>query len=543
MSSALTAYRIFIASPGGLQDIREAFRDIIAKYNTEDAMRRGVVFIPVGWELTLGGMGRPQGIINQELDECDAFVLVLHDRWGSNPGGNEGYTSGTQEEYERALQHCGAADKPMRELLVFFKSLETERLSDPGPQLQQVLDFKKKLEQERQLLFHQIETPRDFEDRFRAFLASWIRDHEKGQKAAELQAPVLAAPKAGDEHDPANLAPLEQAAAMERGGRFTEAEAIYSELAAPNNDPEALLQYADFLFRSRRKVQAEAIYRRALAIAEAGGDPRATAQAQIQLGYALSQKQDFDSAQPLLEAAMQAFEQQALRRDLAEAKLRLGELRAATGNEGAAKTLFDSGLIDLDADDDLEVRADLNAALAQDASNRGEFETAAELYQLARKLKEQSGSFRDLADILVGLGSAVEALERPAEAIPIYKESVSLFEREGNIAGQADALDHLAHAYDATGATDEALQAYDQAAGLFDAIQKFDSAADAYTSVAKLYAKLGKDADAASAYRQALPLLVRLKDRGEVKEIYESLEGLLRKSAGEATEAPAAHDR
>ena len=58
-------------------------RDVIEKYNSEDAIRRGVVFIPVGWELTLGGLGRPQAIINQDLEECDAFVLVLHDRWGS----------------------------------------------------------------------------------------------------------------------------------------------------------------------------------------------------------------------------------------------------------------------------------------------------------------------------------------------------------------------------------------------------------------------------------------------------------------------------
>lgn len=538
MSSSLTGYRIFIASPGGLQDIREAFRDIIAKYNTEDAMRRGVVFIPVGWELTLGGMGRPQAIINQELEECDAFVLVLHDRWGSNPGGAEGYTSGTQEEYEKAMQHFGAEDKPMKGLLVFFKSLEPERLSDPGPQLQQVLDFKKKLEQERRLLFHQIETSSDFEDRFRTFLASWIRDHEKGQGSAEpkVPLPIVAAPMAAAESDAAGLTQLEQAIAMEKDGRLTDAEAIYAELAAPNNSPQALVQYADFLFRSHRKIQAEELFRRGLAIAEAAGDTRAAANAKVQLGHVLSQKQDFDGAQPLLEAATRVLEEQSLRRDLAEAKLRLGELRAATGNADAAKTLFETALVDLDAEDDLEVRADLNAALAQGASDRGEFENSARLYQLARELKEKSGSSRDLADILVGLGSTAEALEHPRDAISIYTESVPLFEKEANIAGQADAFDHLGHAYDAVGETESALRAYDKAAGLFETIQKFDSAADAYTSVAKLYAKMGNNTEAESAYRQALPLLGRIKNREEVKEIYESFEELLQKPASDATE-------
>ena len=535
MSSSLTGYRIFIASPGGLQDIREAFRDIIAKYNTEDAMRRGAVFIPVGWELTLGGMGRPQAIINEELEECDAFVLVLHDRWGSNPDA-EGYTSGTEEEYEHALEHYTANDKPMKGLLVFFKSLEAERLSDPGPQLQQVLDFKKKLEQERKLLFHQIETPRDFEDRLRTFLASWIRDHEKGQIAAGAATPLedaaAAKPALDAGREAAGLSPLERAVAMEKEGRLTEAEAIYAELTAPNNDPSALLQYAEFLFRSRRKVQAEAIYRKALAIAEAAGDQLITAKARVRLGHALSQKEDFDEARAQLEAATRSFEEQGLKRNLAEAKLRLGEVQAASGKAEMAKSLFETALADLDADDDLDVRADLNAALAQTAADESDFDNAAQRYQLARDLKAKAGSTRDLADIVVGLGSTAEALGRPGDAIPIYNESLPLFEKEGNLAGQADAYDHLGHAFDAVGDTENALQAYDKAAGLFEAIQKFDSAADAYTSVAKLYTKMGRDAEAASAYRQALPLVGRLKNREEVKEIYESLEGLLQKPAG-----------
>ena len=536
MPSALTGYRIFIASPGGLPDIREAFRDVIAKYNTEDAMRRGVVFIPVGWELTLGGMGRPQAIINQDLEECDAFILVLHDRWGSNPGGADGYTSGTEEEYELALQHYAAADKPMDRLLVFFKSLDADRISDPGPQLAQVLDFKKKVEQERKLLFHQLETPRDFEDRLRTFLASWIRDHEQGQQkvaAGEAKEGV-------DEHAPtdrddgAELAPLDRAAMLEKEGRLTEAEAIYAELAAPNNDPLLLLRYADFLFGLRRKVQAEATYRNALAVAEAVGDSRAVARAQLRLGYALSKREDFGEATPLLETATRTLEDLGQRRDLAEAKLRLGEVRAATGDPAAARALFEAALVDLDGEDDLEVRADVNAALAQGLADEQDFGAAAHRYQLARELKAQAVSTRDVADILVGLGSTAEAQGRPQDAIPIYNESLSLFDKEANIAGQGDAYDHLGHAYDAVGDTDNALQAYDRAAGLFEAIQKFDSAADAYTSMAKLYAKIGRDSDAASAYRQALPLVGRLKNREEVQEIYESLEGLLKKPGGEA---------
>ncbi|MFK7787405.1 MAG: hypothetical protein AB8B56_19935 [Crocinitomicaceae bacterium] len=64
MSYQLTGYKVFIASPGGLEDERRAFSEEIEKYNRVEAMHRGVIFQPVGWEDTLPGIGRPQSIIN-----------------------------------------------------------------------------------------------------------------------------------------------------------------------------------------------------------------------------------------------------------------------------------------------------------------------------------------------------------------------------------------------------------------------------------------------------------------------------------------------
>ena len=67
-------------------------------------MHRGVVFQALGWENTLPGVGRPQDIINKELMQCDYFILLLHDRWGSSPGFNKkDASSGTEEEYLIAL--------------------------------------------------------------------------------------------------------------------------------------------------------------------------------------------------------------------------------------------------------------------------------------------------------------------------------------------------------------------------------------------------------------------------------------------------------
>jgi hypothetical protein len=72
MSRSITQYRVFIATPGGLDDERKSFRKTLEDYTASDAEPRGVTFQPVGWEETLGGPGRPQGLINDDLKECDS---------------------------------------------------------------------------------------------------------------------------------------------------------------------------------------------------------------------------------------------------------------------------------------------------------------------------------------------------------------------------------------------------------------------------------------------------------------------------------------
>lgn len=102
MTKLLTQYRVFIGSPGGLDDQRKSFRSKLEKYTARHAEHRGVLFHPVGWEDTVGGAGRPQALINEDLKESDYAVFVLHDRWGSLTG--VGYTSGPEEEWSLAQE-------------------------------------------------------------------------------------------------------------------------------------------------------------------------------------------------------------------------------------------------------------------------------------------------------------------------------------------------------------------------------------------------------------------------------------------------------
>jgi hypothetical protein len=177
MPTQVIVYRVFIASPGGLEEERERFRQVLNDYNESDALEDGALFIPVGWELARAGIGRPQELINKDLRRCDYCLLVLRDRWGSPAGGAGKYTSGTEEEYNVA-RVCLAAGT-MRNVVVLFGAVDEGKLSDPGEQLKKVIQFRRELEEKKELLFSTFDELAVFEKHVRSQLAGWLRDHRK----------------------------------------------------------------------------------------------------------------------------------------------------------------------------------------------------------------------------------------------------------------------------------------------------------------------------------------------------------------------------
>jgi hypothetical protein len=79
----------------------------------------------------VGGVGRPQELINEDLRHCDYAVFVLHDQWGSPTG--TGYSSGTEEEWSLA-EELYKANK-IRNIALFFKQVDAHQMHDPGKQL------------------------------------------------------------------------------------------------------------------------------------------------------------------------------------------------------------------------------------------------------------------------------------------------------------------------------------------------------------------------------------------------------------------------
>ena len=166
----LTVKSVFIASPSDLNDEREVFRQVVQEINAIKANSIGLHLEPLGWEDTLPGRGRPQGLINEDVGRSDLFVLLLWKRWGSATGL---YSSGVEEEFELA-KRLNESQGGRPEMWIYFKDVPDDMLSDPGPQLQKVLEFRRIIEAERSFLYGTFETPDQWERGFRLELSRWL---------------------------------------------------------------------------------------------------------------------------------------------------------------------------------------------------------------------------------------------------------------------------------------------------------------------------------------------------------------------------------
>jgi hypothetical protein len=258
MPSELKGYRVFIASPGGLESERVAFYSVVRQYNIDEATHRGVQFEPIGWEQVTPGMGRPQTLIDEELKKSDFFILLLHDRWGSHPGENKhGASSGTEEEYYVALDCYHDRKLPMQDIACFFKSVSPEQLSEPDEELRKVLNFKMNLESDKKQLFGTFSSTQEFEILLRSALAKWLRGiTDRGR--SRVVAPTPDNPgdlptilgiilTEGKDIDKISKQHIQEAWSLVHKGRITEAEIEFSKAIKITPKAFLLLSYSKFL--------------------------------------------------------------------------------------------------------------------------------------------------------------------------------------------------------------------------------------------------------------------------------------------------------
>lgn len=183
--------KVFLASPGDLAEERKAAKEIVDDVNSQLAPALGYQVELVGWENTLPGIGRPQAIINRDLDGCDFFIGMLWKRWGTPPGA-EPYTSGFEEEFNRSMARNATEGRPGISLLL--KDLDAASLADPGDHLKKVIAFKEQVFAEKKLLCGTFADLRDFENKFRKCIQGYVitlSDMDKSSASEKDQAPLV----------------------------------------------------------------------------------------------------------------------------------------------------------------------------------------------------------------------------------------------------------------------------------------------------------------------------------------------------------------
>ena len=150
LTQQMNVLRVFLGSPSDLKAERKATKGVVVDRINPIIREFGWTVELLGWEDLPPGFGRPQAQINADVDACDLFLGVLWRRWGSP---SDEFKSGFEEEFERAISRRKRSESP--EIWIYFKRVEDT--SDPGEQLQQVLAFRKKLEQRRELLFKEFD--------------------------------------------------------------------------------------------------------------------------------------------------------------------------------------------------------------------------------------------------------------------------------------------------------------------------------------------------------------------------------------------------
>ncbi len=421
--------RVFVATPGDLASERKVVDTIIAEHNARqgsDATR----FEMVGWESVRGTARRPQEAINELLGECHYLVALFKESWGSAPGSPWGYTSGTEEELFTALLQLGQEDRPMRDVWVAF-------LHDASP-ASEIVKLRDQMSNQHSVMYEPVSDIRDLKTKLTQRLEAW----------ASIAGPKIARhinllPSSGKD--------LIRAATLRRDGEKL------VELGLPENGgknlkeaavlggPPEQLAYAKYLEHSGDLDAAQGVIESA--IDYFGKEPgtlhtTAAAEAFAALAGLLRRKGSDRDAIGRLQQALTLLKQDDPFAEVVRCRIldELGLAHQQVGESDSAHRSFQLAL-------DKRREAEDEVGICQSLVNLARLHVATDDLDSARDFAEEAlsklGKFPPSvllanaeilrAQVLLRLGSAVDALENTARAISINRQI-------GNARGEAISL-------------------------------------------------------------------------------------------------------
>lgn len=184
MAESRKIIKVFLASPGDVIEERKLAKLVVEEVNQLLAEEYGYQLELYGWEDTTAAIGRPQAIINTELERCELFVGIMWKRWGTPPDKEGKYTSGFEEEYRTSVERYRKEGKP--DISLFFKEVDPDLTRDPGVALKKVLDFKKEINDGKEILYETFSESVAFEKKLRRCLVNYLKRLRSAERNAAI---------------------------------------------------------------------------------------------------------------------------------------------------------------------------------------------------------------------------------------------------------------------------------------------------------------------------------------------------------------------
>jgi tetratricopeptide (TPR) repeat protein len=446
----LEVIKVFIASPGDLSEERNLFPQILENLNDIKAESINYQFKPVGWKDTLPGWGRPQELINEEVRQCDIFVMLLWKRWGT-PSGE--FSSGTEEEFQIAIERYKSTGTP--HLLLYFRSVPQSMMADPGEQLQKVIKFRARVEEERICLFSPYDDPIQWKDLFMKHLSRWLdkkfygKDYGLEEEEKVIQVPVeieeriLGLQKELEER----TTQLEtsqgklrteavrnavEATKLIDAGKFTLAEEMFARSIELYDEPEVLNNYGLFLYQIGSLDRAEEVF---LKLSYHSGDKKERdfrAVAYNYLGVVYRTRGDLKRAKEMHQKALKIDESLGRRGGVADAYANLGVVCMAKGDLSGAEEMYEKALDIYIALGREEGVADAYTALGVVYTLTSSLDAAKEMFERALRINQSLGRKLGMAMNYGNLGIVYKSRGELSKANKLWSKAFHLYKELGN---------------------------------------------------------------------------------------------------------------
>lgn len=404
--------KVFIASPGDLAVERRKFKEVIDELNRGFGRGANVEFVGLGWEDALATTGRrPQDVINQDVDDCEVFILALHGRWGQMVRGTSPYSSYTEEEFHRAYDRFKTSSLP--HIHVFFKHISPREMSDPGPELQKVLAFRRQLEDTDEVLYRLFSDESDFASEIDRHLVAYINGNI--QIPSSKGGPLLPA-VAIEEIDKARAEALLERERAERAEAEAALQRDRADAATLALASEAHARAAQLLQEAQENETELEIARQAARAATLGRVEQARQDLAKVLAKSTNlsvlffgvkfymQVSEYDEAERLLHRWLAISGPQKETRQTAGAYGNLGVIYGIRKELDKADEMHSKTLAISKANDDLAGMASSYGNLGLIMKLRGENEAAERLYLQALAIDERLGREAEMAITYSNLG-------------------------------------------------------------------------------------------------------------------------------------------